>query len=115
MSAALRRWSQIDVIPKVGDKLLDHPLLTESEIEGLLTDVRALQEGRITGVVGSDFWERAKAEMARRQMILQIDLNRRTADATRSVATWTLRLTVFTGLLVAVTVLQAIATLLRCG
>lgn len=103
------------MLPKVDDKLLDHPLLTEGEIEGLLTDVRALQEGKIRGVINTDFWERAKAEMVRRQMVLQIDLSRRTADATHSVATWTLKLTVFTGLLVAVAVLQVIATLLRCG
>ena len=104
------------MLPKVDDKLLDHPLLIESEIEGLLNDVRALSEGKITGVINTDFWERAKAEMVRRQVVLQIDLSRRTADATHSVAKWTLRLTFFTGLLVAVTVWQVIATtLLRCG
>jgi hypothetical protein len=54
------------------DNLMDEPLLTPSEIESYLTDLRALQEGKIKGIVGTDFWQRVSAEMVRRQANAQI-------------------------------------------
>jgi hypothetical protein len=38
-------------------------LLTENEIKSLLQDVEATQRGEIPVIVGSDFWNRAMAEM----------------------------------------------------
>jgi hypothetical protein len=40
------------------DDLLDEPLLSLDEFESYVTELKALQQGKITGVVGSQFWER---------------------------------------------------------
>jgi len=81
------------------DQLLDEPLLSAEEIGSWVTDIRAMQEGRIQGMVGSQFWERATTEMARRQAKAQI-------RAANALVRWTVILAIFTGLLVAVTVAQ---------
>ena len=55
------------------DQLLDEPLLSAGEIESWVADVRATQAGKIRpGIVGTDFWERAKTEMVRRQANAQV-------------------------------------------
>lgn len=80
------------------DDLLDEPLLSPDELKSYVTDLRALQQGKITGVVGSQFWERATTEMARRQANAQISA----ANSLRR-ATWALA--IFSALLVVVTLL----------
>jgi len=64
------------------DKLLELAFLTDKEVESLQADVEALQAGRITGVVETPFWQRAMAEMTRRQTMAQINLARRMVQAT---------------------------------
>ncbi len=92
----------------MNDALMDEPLLTPSEIESYLTDLRALQEGKIRGFVGTDFWQRVSAEMVRRQANAQIG-----AANSLKRATWTLA--ILTGLLVVVTLLPlAFQTWVRC-
>jgi hypothetical protein len=83
-------------VNKKRDQLLDEPLLSANEIESWVTDVRAMQAGTTTSIVGSDFWERAKTEMVRRQVNAQI-------RAAKALVCWTVVLAVFTGALVAVT------------
>lgn len=78
------------------DPLLDHPLLTDSEIESFLTDVRATQEGRITSIVGTDFWSRAMAELQRRQIRVQTEIAKSLTRATWTLAVLTLILAVAT-------------------
>jgi hypothetical protein len=80
------------------DALMYEPLLTPGEIESYLTDLRALQEGKIRGFVGTDFWQRVTAEMVRRQANAQIG-----AANSLKRATWTLA--ILTGLLVVFTLL----------
>ena len=86
------------------DELLDHPLLTEDEIKGLLADVRAEQKGEIKTIVGTEFWQRAMAEMARRQAKLQTD----TASST---ARWTIALAILTGVLAIAAIAQVLVLL----
>lgn len=81
------------------DQLLEEPLLSPGEIESWVTDVRAMQAGTIPGIVGSDFWERAKTEMVRRQANAQV-------RAANALVRWTVVLAVFTGALVTVSVVQ---------
>ncbi len=83
------------------DPLLEHPLLTDNEIESFLTDVRATQEGRITSIVNIDFWGRAMAELQRRQIRVQTEIAKSLARAT-----WTL--VVLTFILAVATVCTAI-------
>jgi len=64
--------SRADRSAGMKDALMDEPLLTPSEIESYLTDLKALQEGKIKGFVGTDFWQRVTAEMVRRQANAQI-------------------------------------------
>jgi hypothetical protein len=59
-----------------GDSLLDMPFLSKSEIQGLLDDIRGMQSGT-PNIVGSDFWNRAMADVNRRQVVLQLQLNHR--------------------------------------
>ena len=81
------------------DPLLDHPFLSDAEITSLLQDIDAIKDGRITGVVGSEFWYRALTEIARRQHMREIRVSR-----SLTYATW---------LLVLVTWLLAIATVIK--
>jgi hypothetical protein len=37
------------------DELLDQPLLSESELAGFRTDIKAMQEGKVPSIVGSQF------------------------------------------------------------
>jgi len=78
------------------DPLLDHPLLTDNEIESFLTDVRATQEGKIKSIVGTDFWSRAMAELQRRQIMVQTEIAKSLARATWTLALLTLVLAVAT-------------------
>jgi hypothetical protein len=80
------------------DDLMDEPVLTPHEVKSYLTDLRALQEGKITGIVGTEFWQRVTTEMVRRQANAQIG-----AANSLTRATWALA--VLTGLLVVVTLL----------
>lgn len=81
--------------------LLDHPLLSDSEVAGLLQDVDALKAGRITGVVDSPLWQRAMAEFARLHAKREIEESRSLTHAT-----WFLA--VITGLLAIATIVLAL-------
>jgi len=72
--------------------LLDHPFLSESETLSLLQDVDAAKEGRIPGIVGSDLWYRALAEIARLQHVRETKISRSLTCATwvLVLATWAL-------------------------
>ena len=78
------------------DPLLEHPLLTDSEVESFLTEVRATQEGKIKTIVGSDFWSRAMAELQRRQIGVQTEIAKSLTRATWTLAVLTLVLAVAT-------------------
>ena len=89
------------------DDLIDEPLLTPDELKSYVTDLRALQQGRITGLVGTEFWQRVTTEMVRRQANAQIS-----AANSLKRATWALA--ILTGLLVVVTLLPlALRTWIR--
>ncbi len=81
------------------DQLLDEPLMSANDIESWKAEIRAVQEGKVLSIVGTDFWERAKTEMVRRQAVAQV-------RAANALVRWTVILAVFTGLLVAVSVAQ---------
>jgi hypothetical protein len=85
-------------MPRSNDLLLDEPLLSLDELKSYVTDLKALQQGKITGFVGSQFWERVTTEMARRQANAQIS-----AANSLKRATWAL--VILTALLVVVTLL----------
>ena len=59
-----------------GDALLDEPFLSKSEIQGLFNDIRGMQAGT-PSIVDSDLWKRAMADLNRRQVVLQLQLNHR--------------------------------------
>jgi len=80
------------------DDLLEEPLLSPDELKSYITDLKALQQGKIQGLVGSQFWERVTTEMVRRQANAQIS-----AANSLKRATWVLA--IFTALLVVVTLL----------
>jgi hypothetical protein len=71
------------------DPLLEHPLLIDKEVESLINDVRATAEGKIQSIVGTDFWNRAMAEMNRRQINLQIKSSRSIERASWALAVLT--------------------------
>jgi hypothetical protein len=78
------------------DPLLEHPLLTDKEVESLINDVRATAEGTIKSIVGTDFWNRAMAEMNRRQINLQIKTSRSIERASWALAVLTFIIAVVT-------------------
>jgi len=86
------------------DDLIYEPLATTEEIKSCLTDAKALQEGKITGLVGSPFWQRVTAEMTRRHEPAQL----RSANSLKW-ATWLLVVATF--MMVVATTLPLIA---RC-
>jgi hypothetical protein len=79
------------------DRLLDEPLMSAKDIESWGTDIRAVQKGDIPSFARTDFWERAKTEWCGAKLM------RKSAPQMRlSVVI----LSIFTGLLVAVSVVQ---------
>lgn len=74
------------------DQLLDEPLLSAKEIESWVTDIRAMQNGETPSLVGTQFWERATTEMARRQANAQV-------RAANALVRWTVILAIFTACL----------------
>jgi hypothetical protein len=89
---------RINPMPDRRENLLDVPLLSPTEEQAYITDLRALQEGKIREFGGPEYWQRVTTEMLRRQANAQI----RAANSLKH-ATWALAL--FTALLVVVTLL----------
>jgi hypothetical protein len=81
--------------------MLDEPLMSAKDIESWSAEIRALKKGEIRSFACTDFWERAKTEMVRRRANAQI-------RASNALVRWTVILSIFTGLLVAVSVVQTV-------
>jgi hypothetical protein len=80
------------------DALLEGPLLTDSEVESFLKDLRALQKGEITSFVNSDFWQLMTAEMRRREVNAQIEMSRSLSRSTWVLAIATVVLVIVTAI-----------------
>jgi hypothetical protein len=80
------------------DALLEEPLLTDSEVESFLKDLRALKKGEITSIVNSDFWQRVTAEMRRREVNAQIEMSRSLSHSTWVLAIATVVLVIVTAI-----------------
>jgi hypothetical protein len=80
------------------ESLIDHALMSESEKEGFLAEVKGMQAGEIKTIVNTEFWARAMAEIARLQAQRQIRISESLTYATWVLALVTCVLAVITWL-----------------
>ncbi len=80
------------------DDLLHEPLLSPDELKSYVTDLKDMQQGKSNSFVGTQFWERVIAEMARRQANAQISAANSLKHATWWLALLTLLLVIVTAL-----------------